>query len=457
MVDRPGAGARPERDAGTTPGTPRSGIGRLISMLRQRSRDTAWALADQGTNLVSAMLVFLLLGRVLGPKGYGAYIGLYSLMGPFSALSLSGGFLAPMDHIVRAREDQVVVTRSCMTATLLNALLWVPLATVVSLRWLDGLPALAAILFISTEFFLNGVIYTALGIVQSVISFRAAAQLRIAASVLRISLVACLASLGALNLTTLAAGQGLVAMAIVALGIGTVSRAIGALARPGRLHARHVRSMLLYGIGVGTSNAQGEGDKFVLNVADHQADAGRYGAASRLVGIALLPLMALAGATHLSFLRAAHDGISQQRLAGRMSLLAVAYAIPAGVCIVLGAPLIPLILTKEFSETTRILQLLAPLVVLRGLWIFPMNGLMGLGRNSLRTWIQAGNALFSLALYLALIPRYSWRGALVATLAAEISLCVIAWTALLICERGSRGPAPGQEPASPLMSESLPS
>jgi O-antigen/teichoic acid export membrane protein len=421
---------------------------RLVPRLEGRARDTVWGLLDQGTSLVSSMLSFLLLGRTLGATGYGAFIGLYSLIGPFSALGQMGGFLAPMEHIAREREDPVDVTRSCLSTTTLNALLWVPIVSVVGLRWIDGLPAIAAVLFVATEFFLNGVLTTCLGIMQAVVGFVAAARLRIGAALLKTVLLVGLAMAGSLTLTSLAIGQVATIGIIVALALARVSAGIGAPARPGRIQRRHVRSVLLYGIGVGASNVQSEGDKFVLNAAHHQADAGRYGAASRLVQIALLPLAALAGANHLSFLNAAHNGTSQRRLALRMSLLAVAYAVPAVLCIVLGAPLVPRILTKEFSETTHILQLLAPVVILRGIWIFPMNGLMGLGRNMLRTAIQGGNALFSIVLCLVLIPRYSWRGALTATLVAEASLCLVAWGALLLCERG-RGAAPAspREPA----------
>ena len=46
--------------------------------------------------------------------------------------------------------------------------------------------------------------------------------------------------------------------------------------------------------------------------------------------------------------------------------------------------------------------------------------------------------LFSLILYAALIPTYSWRGALVGTLVSESSLCASAWVALVLCERRRR-------------------
>lgn len=414
---------------------------RMPFRLGERGRDTLWALVEQGTGLVAALLSFLLLGRTLGAAGYGAFVGVYALIGPFSALSQSGVYLAVMEHVVREREDPAEVARSCMSLSTVNALLWTPVLAAVALRWIDGLPVAAAILLIGSEFWLNGTLATVVGMVQAVTGFPAAARIRLLGALTRITLLAGLAALGALTLTTLAVGQVATLGAVLLFGLGRVSRLIGAQARPGAIRRGHLRSALLYGVGIGASSAQSDGDKFVLNAAHHQADAGRYGAAYRLMQILLLPVNALAGATHLSFLQAGEGPDSQLRRAVRLSLVSMAYAVPAVGCMVAGATLVPRILSQDFAETPVILQWLAPVVILRGAGVFPMNGLMGLGRNALRTKLLVVNALLSLALYAALIPGHSWKGALAATLVSEVALCASAWIALLQCERRRAGPA----------------
>ena len=102
------------------------------------------------------------------------------------------------------------------------------------------------------------------------------------------------------------------------------------------------------------------------------------------------------------------------------------------------APWVPDILTSDFAGTSQILQLLAPFVILRSIGAFPMNGLLGLGRNDVRTRLLVGNALLSIVLYIALIPTYSWRGALVSTLISESSLFASSWAGLAFCERRQR-------------------
>lgn len=412
---------------------------RIASRLgREHVRDTAWALVDQGTALFASTLSFLLLGRNLGAAGYGALVGLYALIGPFLALGQSGVYLTAMEHIARAGEPPGEVGRSCMSITLVNGLLWVPVLCGVSLLWIKGLPSIAAVFLIGNEFCLAALFQQSTGIVQAVTGFPAAARLRIASSLLRIVPLAVLAASGTLTLTTVSIAQTFTVGTMALFAISRTSRLAGVAIVPGRIQRRHVRSTLLYAVQIGASNVQVDGDKFVLNAAHHQADAGRYGAASRIMSFALLPPLALVNATHVSFLRGREDANGQLRRAVRSSLVALAYGIPAALGLVLIAPLAPLVLTKDFSETTRMLQWLAPLVILRGNSNFPRNALMGLGLNALRTKLVVANAVLSIALNLALIPRYSWRGALVGAFVSEALLAITAWVALYRHERARR-------------------
>lgn len=415
---------------------------RRAFQLGEHTRDTAWALVEQGISLFASTLSFLLLGRTLGAAGYGAFVGLYALIGPFLVIGQSGVYLAAMEHVARLGETPREVGRSCMSITIVNASVWVPVLSAASLLWIKGLPTVAAVLLIGTEFYVSALFMQSVGIVQAVSGYPAAARLRIANSLLRIVPLAILAASRSLTLTTLAIGQVLTFGAMMLFAVSRTSRLAGAAILPGRIRRRHVRTVLLYAVQNGATSVQTDGDKFVLNAAHHQADAGRYGAASRIMLFALVPISALVSAAHVSFLRAGGDANSQLRRAIRLSLIAAAYGVAAALCLFLVAPLAPLVLTKDFSETTRMIQWLAPLVVLRGQWTFPMNGLMGLGRNGLRATLIVANAVLSVVLYAALIPTYSWRGALAASFVTEVTLCASGWIALQWCERHGSMRAP---------------
>lgn len=404
-------------------------------------RDTFWALLEQGTTLVSSTLSFLLLGRTLAAAGYGAFVGLYGLMGPFLAFTSSGVFLTTLEHTVRWRERPDAVARSSLSITLLGGLLFAPLVGLTALRSIEGIAAATVALLVGGEFFLNGALSSIVGMVQAVAGYPAAARLRMANALSRVGLLVALAAAGALTLETLAVGQVATLGAVVSLALVRARRVLGVSVRPGRIRRPHVRSTFLYGLGISASSVQTDADKVVLNAAHFQADAGRYGAAYRLIQVAFLPIQALVGATHLSFLEGRDSADNHLRRAIRLSLFSLLYGVPAVVGLVVVAPWVPDILGRDFAGTASILKLLAPVVILRGVGAFPMNALLGLGRNALRTGLLAGNALVSVVLYIALIPSYSWKGALVATLVSESLLFLSGWTALL-CRRRPRPVAP---------------
>src|SRR5437870_5876 len=229
--------------------------------------DTSWAVLEQSTALVASTLSFLLLGRHLGAVGYGAYLGLYALIGPFLAFSQSGVFLATLEHTVREREDPNDVARSCLSITVVTALLFVPLVTGIALLSIGGIPVLTTVLLVGAEFFLNGVLLTSVGMVQAVKGFSPAVRLRMTGVLSRITLLTVLAGSDSLTLRNLAIGQVVSLGAVTAFALAQVGRLQGISVRPGRIRSSHVRSAFLYGLGLAASGAQNDGDKFVLNAA----------------------------------------------------------------------------------------------------------------------------------------------------------------------------------------------
>jgi O-antigen/teichoic acid export membrane protein len=384
---------------------------------------------------------FFLLGRYLGAAGYGAFVGLYALIGPFLAVGQAGLLLTAMEHTAHGRESPNAVMRSCLSLTLIYGACLVPAMAGIAAWSIGGIAFSTIVLLIGTEFLLRTILRTAAALIQVVKGYSFAARLRTANEIVKILLVAGLTSLDALTLPIYAVGQALTLSAITAFALVHVAR-LGVTVWPGRIHGGHVRSMTLYGVGIAAATAQKDTDKFVLNAAQFPADAGRYGAAYQLLSLTMLPLTALASLTHVSFLNTRDGSGVQIQRALRLSLVALVYAVPVVIALEAVAPwILGRLLPPDFAEVSVILQLLAPVVILRGIGGYPMNGLMGLGRNQLRTKLLVVNALVSLALYIALIPTYSWRGAVVATLVSESLFFAAAWVALVRCER--RGSATG--------------
>jgi O-antigen/teichoic acid export membrane protein len=161
-----------------------------------------------------------------------------------------------------------------------------------------------------------------------------------------------------------------------------------------------------------------------------------YGAAYRIVQFGLLPVGTLVGVSHQRFLKHT-DGDKKQHMrrslqfAGVTAIYGVVFALGVYIC----APLLGFLLDDEFKDAIPMVRWLTPLVVLRGLAIFPLNGLMGLGKTALRTGLLLGSAAFSMVLYVALIPSMTWKGAAIGTVVGEAALAVAAWALLIKYQR----------------------
>ncbi len=400
------------------------------------ARDTSWALVGEALTIVVLTLSFTLLGRQLGPEGYGAFVGLYGLIGPAISVNQSAVGLAIYEHVVGDAEDPRAVGASCFTSTVLIGLLLSVLIVGLGSVLLPALPLNVLILFALSELVFTSLLMMAIALVQAARSFVAATQLRIVATVARGAMIVSLAAAGELTLRNLAIGQIVAAFVVYAVVARQVARYAGGRMRPGRPRWAMVKSIGTYATGIAATSVQIGGDKVVLNSAGHTADAGLYGAAYRVIMLAQVPVTALVNSTHLSFLdRETRDPV---RLCVRYSAIAGSYALVATAGLLILAPIVPFLLGSEFEGAVSIMRWLAPIVFLSAITPFPANGLLTFGKNGLRTKILIVNAVFSVGLYVALIPPFSWRGAVVASILAELTMMVTTWTALLIVRRRER-------------------
>jgi O-antigen/teichoic acid export membrane protein len=106
-------------------------------------------------------------------------------------------------------------------------------------------------------------------------------------------------------------------------------------------------------------------------------------------------------------------------------------------------------MNHDYAQSASIMRYLIPLVPLRGLSMFPINGLMGLGRTTARMVLLIVSALVAFAAYIVLIPRYTWKGAVAGTIISESFMALAAWTLLIVYQRSHNAklnaePADGQ-------------
>jgi O-antigen/teichoic acid export membrane protein len=403
---------------------------------RDLAKDTILGFVYEGSVLVSTLLSFSLLGRSLGTEGFGDYAGLYSIAAPLITLASTGVALAQAQHVVREHEDLERTTRSCFTLSLVGGLLMTVFGTLLATLIVRDLPLHAIIPIFLVEFISYPAVLIAANTVQVRDGYAASTPVRLVPIVLRMIVLLALFASDHLTIATLGASYLVVTALLSIVQIRRVGQRYGIKLRPGPVQKRHLKSSLVYSSGVSGLAVQNDGDKTVLAAYHYRTDLGLYSAAYKIVQFGLIPVNTWMSVSHNRFLVHDEEARGQHlRRALRFGSVCALYGAVFAVAVAIAAPLITLIVGNEFEGSVTIVRWLGPLVLLRALAIFPLNGLMGLGYARLRTALLLASAGLSVALYIALVPLWQWKGAAAGTLIGEACLAASAWVFLVRLQR----------------------
>lgn len=419
------------------PSADRSGWGTLGRLRSSRLvGESGWGVAIEVATLFGTVLSFTLLGRSLGAAGYGGYASLYAIVGPLVTLAASGIVLAILQHVVRERESVSDTARSCLSLSIGLGLILTVIGSAVAGWVVDGLTWIAIVSILLTEFVAAPLVQVAASTVQAATGFAESAKIRLQFLLARIVVLVVLFASDRLTVAALGVTMLVVAFVLGVWSLAAVGRRYGFTFLPGPVRLRHFRTNVLHSVAISAAALNADGDKLVLAANKLVVDTGLYAAAYRVVSFGLIPVSALVQATHARFLEH-EEGVAGQHLRrsiqyGRVGAL---YGLFAGAAMFLAAPLLTVLMGDEFEGSITMVRWLAPVLFMRAAGIFAINGLMGLNRLTLRTGIIVANALFSLALYIVLIPRLGWEGAAIGTLISEALTAGSSWVALVVCQR----------------------
>lgn len=399
--------------------------------------DSAWSMAYEVASLLSTLLAFTLLSRTLGAEGYGAYASLYAVVSPLITLASSGMTLALLQHAIRDGEPLGPTARSCLSlCVLVGAGLTVLGTGITQVVIHSPLTMIAIVSLLLVEFVVTPVMHIAAATVQIGTGFVGAAQIRLVFIVARTVILVGLFFTEELTLDNLGVLSVVVGSALCLVILPMVGRRYGFRLVPGRMFGRHLKSNFLYSTAISASALSNDGDKVVMAANRLVVDTGLYAAAYRVVSFAMLPITSVVTAAHGKFLEH-EEGVKGQHLrrASRFGAAALGYGLVSAIGLIIVAPILPWIVGEEFEDSVQMVRWLSPVLLVRSLSIFSLNGLMGLGHHVLRTSLIIGNAVVAMTIYLVLIPRYGWEGAAVGTILAESIEVASTWTALVICQR----------------------
>ncbi len=400
--------------------------------------DFAWSLLADMLIIISQTASFLLLLRELDIEVYGGYVGLYGVIGPLGALSWSGLALLVMQLIVRHEEDPDKVGRSTMTLAVGQAIVAGVVAFFICSAVVDTVEIRVIIALIVVDLFLNPMIMITAALRQAIISFPAAAQVRIMLVVIRTLGLVGLWITGQLTLIALTTTWVITLGLYFLFCLGVLWPKMGLTPKFGSVSRDSFKTNMSLSLPLSSSNLQKDGDKAVLNGYGFEADAGLYGAAFRLIFMAQMPIQSLNNALFHRFLSNDEaDSGQHSRRSYRFSVVSLGLSLVFAAIIFVCAPILAQdwLLGDKFAPAIPILRWLLIFLPLTALSRAPLNGLLGLNAMGIRAFIVVSAAAISMTLYLVLIPSMSWRGAVWGTVIGELYLAGIGWWALLRWEK----------------------
>jgi len=377
--------------------------------------------------------IFLIIARILGSKEYGAYAAVLALAG---TLGNFGGFGAQM--ILLRDVSRVPSTFSPVwSRTLGTTIASAPVLMIVYLimtrillpdiSWIVSLSlGIAEILFIPA-------IYNAVTGCLGLEHMGRAATLALLPVIFRFICAVLLIPMSTLlphstHLTVWSLFYGMSAATSSVIVINYVHCLFG---RPARIQPSDILFIVKEGIPFAAGGAAlklySDIDKTMLAKIASFESAGIYSAAYRVIDMASLPISSFFAAASSRFFRAGLNGTQNaSRHAVRILPLPLFYAACMGIVIYVSAPLMPAILGNDFSCAVEALRWLAwlPLVVTPRRIL--QTALGSSGRQNTAVLVVACGALLNITLNLLSIPRWDWKGAVIATYASDLfMLCIL--------------------------------
>lgn len=393
-------------------------------------RGTFWKLASRISSLFLQSAYFLIVARSLGAQQYGLFIGVMALIKLVVPFANWGAPHILMKHVSRDRTvfqqywgNTLWITGVLGTAFLIGLLL-------LNKFMLSDQYSIILLLSIGlAELIFSRIHDAAIKSFMSTNLFGLDAQINILLSINGLMAAVCLTVFfpspsaviwGILYLISRMA-TALISFFLVCRNLGMPQPKLG-------LMKSEMTQGFYFSVGLSSQTIYNDIDKAMLASMSTLAATGIYGAAYRMIDVAMIPVLSVLGVTYAQFFKKGANGIGASlAFAKRVVPAAGGYGFLASAGLWLCAPLTPYILGEEYADSVEALRWLAPIIFFKAIQFFAADTLTGAGLQGVRSTLQAGVAGFNVLLNLWLIPLYSWRGAAWASLLSDGFLMIALW------------------------------
>jgi len=402
-----------------------------IRRLRQSklAENTAKLGVGQGLRLLIQAVYFVLIARSLGPKQYGAFVAMTSLVAIAAPFAGFGCQVVLLKYVSR--------NRSVLPSYWGNGLLTIAVSgSLLSVVILSLTP-----FFLGRQFFFLTVFVCLSDLfmirVAELAAFAFAALGQMGESA-RVNVYITLTKLIGIVILSAIVRQPTVqdwTVAYVAGGaICFIYAFIRTTAAAGRIEIRPKQAWkdlpesALFAVSTSSATIYNDLDKTMVGKFASFTATGIYGAAYRIIDVSLVPVRAMLSAAYPEFFRIGVEGpTATKKYAYRLIKRAAPFGTFVAIALLLGAPLIPHILGRNYSSAVEALRWLAIIPLLRCVHIFLADGLTGAGYQGSRTLVQVGVGLLNIVLNVFFIRYWSWRGAAWSSVICDAVLAISLW------------------------------
>ncbi len=398
-------------------------------------KGSLWMISAQFLSMGVQALYFVLMGRTLGSREYGAFVGVVALVAVLAQFSSVGMEMILLRNISRDRNSFAVTWGSALRITacgflmlLLVALLFGRLVLRPELRMLVPWIAISDALF-------GKLVQLASRTFQGAGQMHSSAKLTAFINVGRAGLAAALYYYahhwgGHPDAYTWARIYWLSPFSVALVGFWMVTANLG-WPRFERLRPSDLNEGFSFSLSGSSISAYNDIDKTFLVSLGQTYAAGIYAAAYRVVDVASAPLYGIYAAASPGLFREGARSVAHANAqTKRLLLQTVPYGIAIALALYFGAGLLPRLFGASFQGSVAVLRWLCLLPLLRVLHYAWGTTITASASQWNRTATQLGAAGLNLLLNFLLIPRWSWQGAAAASLLTDGSLAIFSRLAL---------------------------
>jgi O-antigen/teichoic acid export membrane protein len=411
-------------------------ITQIIERVRASTlaRNSGWMFLGYGLRIIVQAGYFIVIARALGPAQYGAFVGAVALIGlvaPFGGLGM-GNVL--VKNVSRDRNVFRVYWGNALLVAVVSGLLLLGFVLAVAHVALPSTIPWLLILLVSLSdiLFVKGAEIAAQG-------FQATDELRFTAFVTLLPYI--LRFIGSIVLVGMWRQATALQWGWFYLGCTVISAAVAVVLASVKLGSpsfaiskipSEIEEGFYFGTSLSAQTVYNDIDKTMLARLSTLDATGIYAAAYRLIDVAFTPVRSVLYAAYANFFRHGQQGLAvSYSYAKKIVPKMLGYSLLIFVGLYVCAPIVPVVLGKEYDRSVEALRWLALLPFFKSIHYFLADSLTGAGYQRVRTGAQIGIAVFNVLLNLWLIPAYSWRGAAWASLASDGALALTMYGCVL--------------------------